>query len=262
MQRVNILFQYLSYKLFARHKHGHSIHSPLVYNMIKNVLNRYETKPVFNQIEELRKAYIRNGETISAGNYGAGSKRIRDRPVKIKDLIKTSAVSEKYGKMLHFFALWYQPGFIIELGTSLGISTAYLASAVPATKISTIEGNAKLAAIACKNFQNLKLENIEQVTGIFETELPEILKTVSGKLMVFIDGDHRYERLISYYTRISQYQSECFMIFDDIRWSEEMHIAWKKIISDNKIRISVDLFFMGIAVTGINVKKQHFVIKY
>lgn len=262
MQKVNLIFRYISYKLFARHQHGHGIHSPFVYNLIRKVLNRHNEHASFRNIERIRNQYIASNESIAVTDFGAGSRAFKKDVKKLKQIVKSSAVSPKYGRMLHFLAYYYQPEFIVELGTSAGISAAYMAAANPATKVFTIEGDQIISQIAGNTFQKLKLQNIEQITDTFENALDKVIKKVSGKLLIFIDGNHQYHSVLDYFMKFSIYCDECLIIFDDIRWSDEMLKAWKVIRFDPGVKISIDLFFMGIVLLNTNIPKQHFVIRF
>jgi predicted O-methyltransferase YrrM len=262
MQRVNLIFQYLSYKLFARHKHGQGIHSPFVYGLITKVLDRNEKFPVFQKIEKIRKQYLLSDEPVIIKGHGAGSRTSKKNIRKLKEIVRTSAVSAKYGRMLYHLVTFYQPQIIAELGTSTGISTAYLALAAANTKVLTVEGNSSLAQIARNTFHELNIGNTEQITGTFNDALHYIIQCFAGKVLVFIDGDHRFESIMGYFQRILCYHGECLVIIDDIRWSEDMLKAWKKIISDSSVQISIDIFNMGIVLLNKNTQKCHFVIRF
>ncbi|MBN2214796.1 MAG: class I SAM-dependent methyltransferase [Bacteroidales bacterium] len=262
MQRVNLIFRYLSYKLFARHKYGHGIHSPFVYSFIKKVLNGHEGLPCFQIIEKTRKQYLKRNESIVIHGYGAGSRTSKKNIRRLREIVRTSAVSAKYGRMLSRLVAFYQPEFIAELGTSAGISTAYLASAKPSAKVITAEGNSDLAKVAAKTFHDLNLKNVELITDTFENALQHMLRILKGRLLVFIDGDHQYQKLLSYFRKVLDYPDECLIVLDDIRWSVDMLKAWKEIISDPRVKVSIDLFLMGMAFLNTNIHKQHFVIRF
>ena len=47
---------------------------------------------------------------------------------------------------------------------------------------------------------------------------------------------------------------------DDIHWSRGMYRAWKNIVGRPEIRLSIELFNMGIVFTGEKIQKDHFVV--
>jgi predicted O-methyltransferase YrrM len=262
MTKVNLILRYISYKLFSKHRRGHGIHSPFVYSLIREVFNRHGEKTCFQEIERIRKKYIANDDSVAVSDFGAGSRTCQKQVRKLSEIVRSSAIPARYGRMLYYLVNHYQPEFIVELGTSAGISTAYLASANPAIKVFTIEGDKSISQIAGDTFQDLKLKNIELITGTFENAIDKVAKKVSGKLLVFIDGNHQYHSVLDYFHKFIFHSGECLIIFDDIRWSDDMLKAWNIIRSDKEVKISIDLFFMGIVLLNTNIPKQHFVIGF
>jgi len=81
--------------------------------------------------------------------------------------------------------------------------------------------------------------------------------------MIFIDGNHTYRATLHYFEYfIERLNTDSFIVFDDIHWSLGMEEAWKKIIADKRITLSVDIFEMGIVFLRKGVEKQHFVIRF
>ena len=80
---------------------------------------------------------------------------------------------------------------ILELGTSLGITTSYLAFANPAAKIITMEGAPEIASHSKKNFNQLNLSNIKIVEGNFDKHFSSVINQLSTVDFAFIDGNHR-----------------------------------------------------------------------
>lgn len=262
MAAVNIALRYLSYKLFAGHKHGHGIHSPFVYGFVREVLKPKGLNEDMLKIEQIRKALLKSKKEVPAYNFGAGSKINAGRMKTLGSVVKNSSVSKKYGKMLYRMVKYYNPDMIVELGTSAGISTLYMAMANTRKKVITIEGNKVLADIATETFRQFKLSNIEVINGVFDEVLPGLLKSCTGRVLFYIDGNHRGKATIDYFRFFSSFASESLMVFDDINWSEDMYQAWKLIRADKGVKVSVYLFRMGVVITGPKYLKQDYVIKY
>ena len=151
----------------------------------------------------------------------------------------------------------------MELGTSLGISSAYLAAANSGSKLITIEGCKEIADVAAQNFTKLELKNIEQVVGNFDKVLPEVLKKTDQLDLVFFDGNHQKEPTPNYFKQCLEKANEkSVFIFDDIYWSREMKEAWEEIKNNKKVTVSIDLFYMGIIFFRKEQVKEHFMIRY
>lgn len=80
----------------------------------------------------------------------------------------------------------FQPKTILELGTSLGISTSYLASVNSESNIFTIEGSEEIAKIAKNNFKELELTNVRSISGNFDSELPLLLYVFRHSILFFL----------------------------------------------------------------------------
>ena len=81
--------------------------------------------------------------------------------------------------------------------------------------------------------------------------------------LVFIDGNHKKEATLRYFNLLLPYvHSNSIVIFDDIRWSNEMEMAWCEIYSHKNIKLSIDLFNLGIVFFNEKLIKQHFEIYY
>jgi predicted O-methyltransferase YrrM len=162
--------------------------------------------------------------------------------------------------MVHY----YQPHTIVELGTSLGITTAYLATANPASEVLTFEGAETIAALAKQQFAQLNLHNIHLVTGNFDNTLQPALQKMQQVDFAFVDGNHRKEPTLNYFSWLLPYvQPASIFVFDDIHWSAEMEEAWRVIQSHPSVTCSIDLFFIGIVFFTPDIKiKQNFSIRF
>ena len=80
---------------------------------------------------------------------------------KINQIAATSVKSPKYAQLLFRLAEKYQPKNIVELGTSLGLTTLYFSFACPNAKIITVEGDPNLSKLAGNLFKNQKRKNID-----------------------------------------------------------------------------------------------------
>lgn len=264
MKKVNILFQYLSYKLFGCHARGHGVHSPFVFDFVINVLNTDRNNDDFKEIEEYRKKIIRRKDIAEILDFGAGSKKENTNRRIVGKAVKAASIKPKFGRLLYRIVQHYRPEKIIELGTNAGLGTMYLAKANLSTPVMSIEGDPFFANLAKKGFSDHHLKNITVINNTFENALPSLLKDEPVmSALIYIDGNHRKEPAISYFNAFAEKADEnTIIIFDDIRWSEEMQEAWETIKSDKRVSVSIDLFFMGIVFFRKNIIKQNFKIKF
>lgn len=240
------------------------MHSPLVFDFILHVLNNEKGYAAPTHIEALRKTLKNTIASIEIEDLGAGSRKGTTKTRTVKKIASTAVKPKKWSHFLFRLVQHYQPNVMIELGTSLGVSTAYMASANPSAALYTIEGSAAIQQIAAQNFQQLGCSNIKSYKGAFDDQLPKILSTLKTVDLAYIDGNHRYAPTMEYFRQLlSKKGNNSIFIFDDIHWSAEMEKAWSEIKQHPSVTISIDLFFMGLIFFRPEVKvSQHFSIRF
>jgi len=259
-----LALKYLRYYLGASNGRGHGLHSPFVFDFVTRVLNDGQSYPAYEAVEALRSRLLKDQRILPVLDLGAGSGQQSSNQRKIAGIARHAAKPKKLGQLLYRIVQYYQPKTIIELGTSLGISTAYLAKAAPAAKLITIEGSPAIAEKAAANFEELDIHHIQQVTGNFDDILPGILQSLSVVDFAFIDGNHREEPTLHYFEELlKKTGNNSILVFDDIHWSRGMENAWEQIRQHPAVRCSIDLFFIGIVVFRQEFReKQHFTIRH
>ncbi len=261
---TQLAHKYLLYYLAASNGKGHGIHSPFVFDLVKFVLNNKKPYPCYVEIEVLRKQLLKDRSVIEVEDFGAGSSVIKSGKRVVRDMAASSLKPKKFSQLLYRMVQKYQPGSMVELGTSFGITTAYLAKANPASKVYTLEGGPAIASIAQHNFNSLGIKNIELIRGDFDHTLPTLLAGLKTVDFAFIDGNHRKSPTLQYLHQLAALANEqSIFIFDDIHWSAEMEDAWHNIKAHAAVTLTIDLFFIGIVFFKKDFKtKQHFVIRF
>lgn len=261
---VKIASKYLRYFLLASNGKGHGVHSPFVFDFIKNVLTDKRQFYAYQSVEGIRKQMITDDTLLKIKDFGAGSNLTKSNQRKVNSIARASLKPAKYGQLLFRIANYYKSKNIVELGTSLGVTTAYLASANTTGTVVTMEGADEVANVAVKNFEQLGLTNIDLITGDFDDTLTGALKKLSTVDLAFIDGNHRKEPTLNYFYQLLEKGNESsIFIFDDIHWSKPMEEAWHEISHHAYVTLSIDLFFIGLIFFRPQQKKQqHFTIRF
>lgn len=261
--RFQLAKKYLLYYFTASNGKGHGIHSPFVYNFIRYVLNDTLSYEAYNQVEALRSSLRKDNRLLTVEDMGAGSE-FHSRERRIAEIVRHAAKPPKLAQLLFRMVRYYRSKSVIELGTSAGLTTAYLALANNNAVVISMEGAVQVAELAKKNFEKLQIQNIRIINGNFDFVLPQVLSEGVKPDLVFIDGNHRKAPTLQYFNQLlNSINSSAILIFDDIHWSKEMEEAWESIKAHHKVLLTVDLFFMGLVFFSNEFKiKQHFVIRY
>lgn len=261
--KLQLGIKYTQYWLNAANSKGHGVHSPFLFNFIQSVLNDRRPYDCYRHIETLRRTLQTDERVLTIDDFGAGSRVIASRQRVVKDIARSSLKPRKFAQLLFRMVRYYQPATIVELGTSFGITSAYLASGNPNAKLLTMEGAKEVAAIAQENFERLQLSNIRLVQGNFDETLLPALQQLRRVDFAFIDGNHRYEPTVRYFNQLLLHAHEhSILILDDIHWSAEMEQAWSEVQQHPRVTMTIDLFFIGIVLLREEFKvKQHFAVR-
>ncbi|GAB2966478.1 class I SAM-dependent methyltransferase [Hymenobacter coalescens] len=253
--------RYLRYWLRSGNAHG--LHSPFVFSLYLDVVCHTGEYSPFEPIELRRAALREDQRRLRITDYGAGSLTGAGRERAVRDVARHAAKPARLAQLLFRLVNYQQPATVLELGTSLGLTTAYLASAATKARVLTFEGCPETAAVAHETIQQLGLQNVELIEGNFDQTLPDALARLGQPLdFAFFDGNHRYEPTLRYLEQCLPYRTdESVFVFDDIHWSAEMERAWEAIKAHPDVTTTIDLFFIGLVFFRRNAPKQHFTLR-
>jgi predicted O-methyltransferase YrrM len=264
VKKLRIIFKYIAYRLKAKTKFG--IHSPFVFDFITSVLEDKRHYVSYGKVEELHKCLLKNRNLIEVEDFGAGSGtgHYKTRLERVQSIAARTSITQKEGRLLHRITKYFKPDIMIELGTSLGVSSMYQSTGSPDGFFIGIEGSATIAAIAEQNLYRVAEDsNYSMVIGHFDKMLPHVLQKLEIVDYVFLDGNHAYKPTISYFKQLLPYFHEkSVMIIHDIHWSDDMERAWEEIRQNEKVTITLDLFTMGIIFFRNGIPKQDFIIRF
>lgn len=256
-------FKYLNYILLSKHRKGFGIHSPFVFDLVSRTFRNKIDAEIVCSIEKVRKKMISDNRSIKVKDLGTGSEKMITNIKRVSDIAKKSPVTKKYGVLLSNMAAEFGNPLIIEFGTSLGISTMYLASANRETVVNTMEGCPAISEIAINNFKEAGFDNVNVITGSFEEKWPKTITKGIKPGLVFIDGNHRKEPVLRYFDMVSEVSdSNTVIIIDDIYLSKEMEEAWTVIKQSKNVTLTIDIFRMGIVFFRAGLTYNNYTIRY
>ncbi|WP_243699403.1 O-methyltransferase [Natronoflexus pectinivorans] len=255
--------RHIPYLLAPNHWKGHGIHSPFVFDLVGNLMQEKHPYYCFVKINAWRHALLKSSHSIEVKDLGAGSSVTKRRKRRIADIAKNSSTPAKYGELMFRLVSKFKPGNILELGTSLGIGTLYLAMPDKSSKVITIEGCPKTAKIAQQTFDRMEASNVNIINGNIDDVLPETIQTLETLDFVYFDGNHKKEATLNYFHLcLEKINNNSIFVFDDIHWSKEMEEAWEDIIHHPKVTVSIDIFRMGLVFFRKENQKEHFKVRF
>lgn len=259
MKKIRLAFKYLRHAFSARNSGGFGVHSPLIFNFIQYVLKEKHPYYIFREIEKIRRKNLNNHNTIDVNDLGSGKSESR----KISDIAASAVKPPEQAQLLFRIIAYFRYKKIMELGTSLGISTMYMAAASSHESCITLEGCCETANVARENFRRLGMDDILLIECNISEQLENIFKEYGIQDFIFIDANHRYDALKQYFDNCVKYTHDSSVIVvDDIYWSTGMEKAWKDIKNHPRVTSTIDIFHMGIVFVNPVLSKKHYKVRW
>lgn len=257
-----MLRAYLSYLLRART--AQHLHSPFIYRLYTQVIKGRKQYYAFRPLEGLRKQLLKDKRRLAIQDYGAGPRRGSPSSERtVRHIARRSLASPRKAQLLFRLVNHFQPSTILELGTSLGLSTLYMAKASQQAHIFTLEGSANIARLAAQNFEHLPADQVTLVVGNIDECLSPTLSRIDRLDFAYLDANHRYTPTLNYFEQcLEKVHEESVFVLDDINWSAEMRQAWEAIKQHPRVRQSIDLFHVGLVFFREEQAVQHFVLRW
>jgi predicted O-methyltransferase YrrM len=241
----------------------HSLHSPFLFDFYTHVLKQEFSHPDLDGIKRIRRKLEHDHRTIHVTDFGAGSLKMKTSSRKISDIARTTTTPEKYSRLYSRILRHYNCTNILELGTSLGINTIYLAKARETAKVTTIEGSHQLALIATHLFAENEVNNIQLIEGNIDHVLSAFLDSEEKIDFAFIDANHRFEPTIHYVDLIlKKIHINSILVLDDIHYSSEMERAWLVLQAHELVYTTIDLYRCGLIFFNPSLTKQNAVLQF
>ncbi|HAZ01241.1 MAG: hypothetical protein A2W95_09410 [Bacteroidetes bacterium GWA2_40_14] len=263
MISYRLLSDYINFLYHSRGKKGFGIHSPFVFQLVTQVVHSSVSSTIFTDIEAQRKLLLKDSTPLDVQDYGAGSQHLKGTNRKVRELAVHSLKPAKQAQLLFRLANHMKSQNILELGTSLGITTCYLAKTGHCSKLVTLEGCPNVAKMAQQTFKKLKLTGVDLVVGEFSQTLPKVLDGFSTLDFVFFDGNHREKPTLEYFEHcLKKKNNQSLFVFDDIHHLPEMKEAWEQIKANPEVTATIDLFHLGLVFFKKELSKQDFMVRF
>ena len=246
-------------KFLSRSTNQHGVHSPFVYDLVTKGIYKGDISGL-RPLLLLRAQLLQDHSLIAVGHIGEGSKINNASTRKVSDLVRHSGISRRKAILLYSLVRYCQPKSILELGTSLGMSTACMALAAPDAQIHAVDGASYVLEAAKKNWHQLNLGHIVAFNQYFDYFLQG--QDLFPYDCILFDGDHNRTATLRYFEQLlPMHHNDSVWIFDDIHWSKGMREAWTEIKNHPDVRVTIDFFHYGVVFFKDELSKENFVIR-
>lgn len=230
---------------------------------LTKVLDKDRAHYAFIALDVVRKKNLLDERILNVKDLGAGSKTSKGSQRSVKSITDSAVKAKKYAELMFRLVEVFQPQTIVELGTSLGITTGYLAKGNKSSKIYTLEGAPEIANVAKENFRLMRVGNVNLIEGNFDDTLPKLIDQLEQVDIAFLDGNHRKEPTLNYFELLLPKMNEnSIVVVDDINWSVEMSEAWSELATRKEVSLAINLFEMGVLFLNPDLKKEELLVRY
>ena len=245
----------LIYLRNARHRGGHGIHSPFLFRLITTVIEDKKKYPEYEIFEKLQKKtikYLNNESYIILPDviYKSGNKFLKPRKI-----YKKTELPLQYAKCVFRLIREFKPATLIHYGPTLGINLAVMALANPETTVYQSGNNAVYNFFTSDLLNDLELHNLNLLPeNSVPTGVPEFV------LIDYPDNPELARNLIQLYA--ANHGEDDVLIIRGIHQSQEMETLWQEIVVDIRVKVTLDLFGIGIVLFRKRSQKEAFILQF
>ncbi|MEQ8240441.1 MAG: hypothetical protein RIA69_14575 [Cyclobacteriaceae bacterium] len=235
-------------------KNAHGLHSPFLFRFYNEVIKKRSVVP--EELKVIRKKLFKEKSILEY--IDPKTKYVFRKS--IREIARGSLSKSNFSLFLSNLIQWQGYSTVLETGTSIGYNSLFLSKTTRA-RIFTIEGSQVIYDYANEFIKNHNCQNINIIYGniheIFERHL-----ALMKPDLIFLDADHQSKSILNQIECIKTTHIPKCIVIHDIYWSPDMYNAWRTIISDNQLTLTVDIFEAGIVFPDYNGVKQHFKIRF
>jgi hypothetical protein len=250
------MLSYLQYLISA--KTLHDIHSPFVFKLHNEVTLSSKYYYDFEEIERFFHPLITDKTMVS--NLGAAhASKFFFRPT-VAQIVQKFEPSRRVAHLLYKLVDFFHPQSIAVLGGNVGLATHYLAKGWHKSRLLSIEpcqALAQLSTSIAKDLPQLRVINTDWQQGT-----DAIIKTFPQLDFLWLNTRYADSMYTAWQSSLTILHSQSVTVFHLRYRNEAMEQMWKKVIADERVRFSIDLWEVGIVFMDEKQPKQHFVLRW
>jgi predicted O-methyltransferase YrrM len=233
-----------------------------------------EERLLLDRVESIREALCTCNQTIAVPDWktaaeraeaprdsgspsGASGPSVVRRPT-IAEVCRHSSKPPRWCLLLYYLVRALRPTTCVQLGTRLGVSAAYHATALKLNRggrLLTLESAETLALLASDNFQALELDNIDVATGPVAAALDDAVPDAQTLDYVYFETGLDARQIDEYFRCVVPRLSErAVVVFDRTQAADNVETVWSAIQEDPRIALTVDLREVAVCVIDPSIR--------
>lgn len=226
-----------------RYRKGFGVHSPFVFNLITKVIEEKCSYYSFYDIELLRKQLLQNRS--------------------IGEIVKREAIRPKHGALLFRLTNYFKSKNILQIGTTMGLSTLYLTSYATGLRCIALENVPEFATIARQAFAKEGRNPIDLRIGNYKDLLPQALHDINSLDFVFFNTLYEQHNNLWLFNECMKYaHNDTVFVFEGIKANRKMREFWNEICACPEVTVTLDLYSLGIVLFNKKLHKQDYIVYF
>lgn len=243
-----------------RYRKGFGVHSPFVYNLITKVIEERCPYYCFDDIELIRKQLLFCNKRVTYPDWRQ-NRKIRSRMV--GQVVEREAIKPKHGALLFRLANYFKSKHILQLGTSVGISTLYLTSYASGLTCIALESVPEFASVARMAFEKAACRSVDLRVGAYQKLLPEVLADMpSLDLVHFAASIDPQEKAGLFAACLQRVNDDTLFVFEGIRANRRARAFWHSVCQHDDVTVSVDLYSTGLLFFNPKLHKRNYIVYF
>ena len=248
LRRINYLFK-------AGHRGGHGIHSPFLFHLITTVIEDKIQYPEYGIFEKLRIRAIKLLNSHPEGIFPYTNNQTNLQPIKTRKLFDRIELPLKYGKLLFRLIREFKPSSVVYYGPSQGVNLATMAMADNLVPTYQVWLNPEQNLLPSRLLNDYAISNI-----IFPDQKSELKIHADFSVINFADNPEMSRKIVQ--KCLDTHADNGLLILRGIHQSIEMEELWNELISDSRVRVTLDLFEIGLVMFRKGLQKENFILRF
>ena len=243
-----------------RYRKGFGVHSPFVFNLITKVIEEKCSYYSFYDIELLRKQLLfREGEITYPDRQNKGKRKTRS----IGEIVKRESIRPKHGALLFRLTNYFKSRNILQIGTTMGLSTLYLTSYATGLRCIALENVPEFATIARQAFAKEGRNPVDLRIGNYKDLLPQALNDINSLDFVFFNTLYEQHNNLWLFNECMKYaHNDTVFVFEGIKASRKMRELWEEICACPEVTVTLDLYSLGIVLFNKKLHKRDYIVYF
>lgn len=239
----------------ARHRRGHGIHSPFLFHLITEVVENRLRLPEYKTLKGLKSNVLSLLGGFSEPSLSNVYHQFNVPSSNPHRLYRKVELPLRYSKVVFRLIREFKPSSVIYYGPTLGANLAIMAMARSESQVYQLINDTPCELVSKKLLKGWAISNVHffQENEVLSVNHEFVIINYPGNAVASQNRIHKC---------LMSHGDDDVLIIRGIHESREMEVIWQEIIASESVRVSLDLFEIGIALFRKGLQKENFIQRF